>query len=82
MSEYVTYAKVGTTAAILQMLEDGVVFRDLTLENPIKAIREITQLGLADAKALEKATERHRFLKECRVVIVADAAPKKNNPGR
>jgi proteasome accessory factor A len=42
MSEYATYAKVGTTLAILQMLEDGAVFRDLTLENPIKAIREIS----------------------------------------
>ena len=41
MSEYVTFAKVGTTAAILQMLEDDVVFRDMTLENPIRAIREI-----------------------------------------
>ena len=41
MSEYVTYAKVGTTAALLQMLEDDVVFRDMTLENPIRAIREI-----------------------------------------
>jgi proteasome accessory factor A len=42
MSEYVTYAKVGVTAALLQMLEDAVVFRDLTLENPIRAIREIS----------------------------------------
>ncbi|MDH3471947.1 MAG: proteasome accessory factor PafA2 family protein, partial [Acidimicrobiia bacterium] len=42
MSEYMTYVKVGTTAAILQMLEDQVVFRDLTLENPIRAIREIS----------------------------------------
>jgi len=42
MSEYTTYAKVGTVAALLQMIEDGVVFRDLTLENPIRAIREIS----------------------------------------
>jgi proteasome accessory factor A len=41
MSEYATYAKIGTTAALLQMLEDDVVFRDMTLENPIRAIREI-----------------------------------------
>ncbi|MEA3502556.1 MAG: Pup--protein ligase [Actinomycetota bacterium] len=41
MSEYATYAKVGATAALLQMLEDDVVFRDMTLENPIRAIREI-----------------------------------------
>lgn len=42
MSEYMNYVKVGTTAALLQMLEDEVVFRDLTLENPIRAIREIS----------------------------------------
>ena len=42
MSEYATYVKVGTVAALLQMIEDGVVFRDLSLENPIRAIREIS----------------------------------------
>jgi len=42
MSEYVSYVKVGATVAILQMLENDVVFRDLTLENPIRAIREIS----------------------------------------
>jgi len=42
MSEWVTYVKVGTTAALIQMLEDDVVFRDLTLENPIRAIREVS----------------------------------------
>ncbi|MCZ7533168.1 MAG: Pup--protein ligase [Acidimicrobiia bacterium] len=42
MSEYATYAKMGSTIALLQMLEDEVVFRDLTLENPIRAIREIS----------------------------------------
>jgi proteasome accessory factor A len=42
MSEYATFAKIGSTVALLQMLEDEVVFRDLTLENPIRAIREIS----------------------------------------
>jgi proteasome accessory factor A len=42
MSEYVSYVKVGATVAILQMLENDVMFRDLTLENPIRAIREIS----------------------------------------
>lgn len=42
MSEYVSYVKIGATVALLQMLEDEVVFRDLTLENPIRAIREIS----------------------------------------
>ncbi len=42
MSEYATYVKVGATAALLEMLEANVVFRDLTLDNPIRAIREIS----------------------------------------
>jgi len=42
MSEYVAYVKVGTTLALLQMLEDDIVFRDMSLENPIRAIREIS----------------------------------------
>jgi proteasome accessory factor A len=41
MSEYATLVKVGTMVALLQMIEKDVVFRDLTLENPIRAIREI-----------------------------------------
>lgn len=42
MSEYATYVKVGTMVALLQMIERDVVFRDLTLENPIRAIREVS----------------------------------------
>lgn len=42
MSEYATFVKVGTMVALLQMIERDVVFRDLTLENPIRAIREVS----------------------------------------
>jgi proteasome accessory factor A len=43
MSEYATFLKVGTTAVLLRMLEEpNVVLRDMTLENPIRAIREIS----------------------------------------
>ena len=43
MSEYATFLKVGATSIILRMLEDdGAPWRDLTLENPIRAIREIS----------------------------------------
>tara|TARA_B100001765_G_C19488098_1_gene332411 strand:- start:682 stop:1398 length:717 start_codon:yes stop_codon:yes gene_type:complete len=43
MSEYTSFLKVGATALLLRMMEDpGVVLRDLTLENPIRAIREIS----------------------------------------
>ena len=42
MSEWTSYLKVGTTALLLRMVEEGVQIRDLTLENPIRAIREIS----------------------------------------
>ena len=43
MSEYATFLKVGTTSILLRMLEDpSCVLRDMTLENPIRAIREIS----------------------------------------
>ena len=42
MSETTTLLKVGATDIVLQMIESGVVLRDLTLENPIRAIREVS----------------------------------------
>ena len=42
MSETTTLLKVGSADLVLRMLEAGVVMRDLTLENPIRAIREIS----------------------------------------
>ncbi len=43
MSEYTTYLKVGAMAILLRMVEDpACVLRDMTLENPIRAIREIS----------------------------------------
>lgn len=43
MSEYTTFLKVGAASLMLRMLEEpNVVLRDMTLENPIRAIREIS----------------------------------------
>ncbi|HAZ56861.1 MAG TPA: Pup--protein ligase [Acidimicrobiaceae bacterium] len=43
MSEYAGFLKVGACGFILRMLEEpNVVFRDMTLENPTRAIREIS----------------------------------------
>jgi proteasome accessory factor A len=42
MSEYANFVKIGTMVALLQMIERDVVFRDLTLENPIRSIREVS----------------------------------------
>ncbi|MEV5572029.1 Pup--protein ligase [Spirillospora sp. NPDC052269] len=42
MSESTMLLKVGATDLVLRMVEAGVVMRDLTLENPIRAIREVS----------------------------------------
>jgi proteasome accessory factor A len=67
MSETTTLLKIGTTDLVLRMIEAGVVMRDLTLENAIRAIREVShdmtgrkRVKLAngrEASALEIQTE-------------------------
>ncbi len=67
MSETTTLLKVTTTDLVLRMIEEGVVMRDLTLENPIRAIREISHdmtgqrrvrlVNGRDASALEVQNE-------------------------
>lgn len=42
MSETTTMLKVGSMDLVLRMVEAGVTMRDLALENPIRAIREIS----------------------------------------
>jgi proteasome accessory factor A len=69
MSEITTMLKVGATDIVLRMIESGVVMRDLSLENPIRAIREVShdltcrrKVKLAngrEATALEIQREYH-----------------------
>ncbi|SDM20610.1 Pup--protein ligase [Allokutzneria albata] len=42
MSEVTTLLKVGSANLVLEMIEAGVQFKDFTLDNPIRAIREIS----------------------------------------
>ena len=43
MNEVATYLKVGTTSLVLRMIEDeSFSLRDFTLENPIRAVRDIS----------------------------------------
>ncbi len=59
MSETTNLLKVGSADLVLRMLEAGVTLRDLSLENPIRAIREIShdvtgsvQVKLANGREL------------------------------
>jgi len=70
MSEYSTFLKVGACAIILRMLEEpSVVLRDMTLENPIRAIREIShdltcrrRVRLADGRELSALEIQSEYL--------------------
>jgi len=42
MSETTTLLKVGATDLVLRMIEAGAVLRDMTLDNPIRAIRDVS----------------------------------------
>ncbi len=69
MSESTTLLKVGTANLVLEMIEDGVQFRDFSLDNPIRAIREISHdltgrklvrlAGGREASALDIQREYH-----------------------
>jgi proteasome accessory factor A len=69
MNETTTLLKVAVTDLVLRMIEAGVPIRDMTLENPIRAIREIShdmtgrrKVRLANGKemsALEIQSEYH-----------------------
>ena len=57
MSETTTMLKVGATDLVLRMIEAGVVLRDLTLENPIRAIREISH-DITGTKTVRRSNGR------------------------
>jgi proteasome accessory factor A len=71
MSEWASYMKVGTTALLLRMLEEGVQIRDMTLENPIRAIREIShdttcrrRVRLANGRELSALDMQKEYLEK------------------
>ena len=73
MSETTTMLKVGSTDLVLRMLEHGTVLRDMTLENPIRAIREISHdptgrktVRLANGRELSALQIQTEFLDRAR----------------
>src|SRR3989337_2156390 len=76
MNEWTTFMKVGITDLVLRMVESNTVMRDLTLENPIRAIREIShdttgtrKVKLPDGRELSGiAMQQEYFEKTARVL--------------
>jgi proteasome accessory factor A len=72
MSEVTTYLKVGTTALVLDMIEDGCFQGDLGLESPVGALRAISRdptlrqrVRLRDGRAFTALEIQLLYLEAC-----------------
>ncbi len=73
MSETTTMLKVGSTDLVLRMLEAGIPMRDLSLENPIRSIRDISQdptgrrlVRLANGRTISGLDMQREYLERVR----------------
>jgi proteasome accessory factor A len=76
MSETTMLLKVGATDLVLRMVEAGTVMRDLTLENPIRAIRDVShdmtgrrKIRLANGRELSALEIQHEYLPKARSFV-------------
>src|SRR5512145_3175293 len=70
MSEVANYLKVGTTAIVLSMIEDDFIDRDLSLDSPVQAFRQVSRdltcrstLRLRDGRTATAVVVQREFLK-------------------
>ncbi|MBW9205083.1 Pup--protein ligase [Mumia sp. zg.B53] len=76
MSETTMLLKVATTHLVLRMIEAGIPMRDLTLDNPIRAIREIShdmtgrrKVSLANGRELSALEIQAEYLGKARAFV-------------
>lgn len=81
MSETTTLLKVGSVDLLLRMVEEGVIMRDLRLENPIRSIREISHdptghhpVRLANGRSMSALELQHEYLAKVTEFIAAKGA--------
>jgi proteasome accessory factor A len=83
MAEPTTLLKTGSVDLVLRMIEAGIVLRDLTLENPIRAIREIShdptgrrKVRLANGREASALDIQEEYLSKARDFVARrDADP-------
>ena len=83
MSEMATFLKVGTTALILDMIEDGHFDKDYSLQSPVQAIRDISHdatlretVRLKDGRSITALDLQTEYLEHAtRYVAAIDADP-------
>jgi proteasome accessory factor A len=76
MNENTTLLKLGSADLVLRMMEQGISFKDLTLENPIRAIREIShdltgtkQVKLASGRMSSAGEIQREYYEKARVFV-------------
>ena len=81
MSEVATYLKLGTTALVLDMIEDGFFDRDYSLQSPVQAIRDISHdptlreaVKLKDGRTITALEMQLEYL-ECATRYVDSISP-------
>jgi len=73
MSETTMLLKIGSTGLVLRMIEAGAALRDMTLDNPVRAIREVSydmtgrsQLRLANGRTMSALEIQYEYLTRAR----------------
>ena len=79
MSETTTLLKVGSTELVLRLIEARAAMRDLTLENPIRAIRDLsrdptgrTPVTLANGRTITALAMQTEYLERVTEVVEAE----------
>jgi proteasome accessory factor A len=82
MSETTTMLKVGATDLVLRMIEAGIPMRELSLENPIRAIREISHdvsgmhpITLASGRTTTAVDLQEEYLGRVSDFVAAEGGP-------
>lgn len=82
MAETTTMLKVGATDLILRMIEAGVPLRDMALENPIRAIREISHdmtgkhpVQMANGRTVTAVDLQGEYLQRVKEFVDANETP-------
>lgn len=80
MSEVATYLKLGLTGLVLEMIEAGVRFDDVQLQDPIPALRDVSRdptlcgrLLLRNGNALTPIEIQRRYLEEAKLFFSGQA---------
>ncbi len=73
MSEYTIYLRNGATALVLAMIEDGAITKDLSLHDPVRAIKEVShdpscrkELELANGRRMTAVQIQAEYLEMAR----------------